>query len=282
MTRREFMVGSTAMLGATAIASPAALAKDNANRREQAAAKPLRLPRGPISVAFLVSEGFQMIDFAGPWEIFQDVTDPKSGKPSFELFTVSRTGTPLKASGGLKVTPDHAFADAPVPNVLVIPAQTDKSADVLAWIRKVAAHADVTMSVCTGAFLLAEAGLLDGLPATTHHGAYNILAVEHPHVKVVEKVRFVDTGRVATASGLSAGIDLALHIVARYFGAAIADQTATYVEYAGYGWKNPHDTGDLFSRIDKEHKGLECPVCHMGPIGKDVSTLYEGKTYYFC
>jgi transcriptional regulator GlxA family with amidase domain/YHS domain-containing protein len=244
--------------------------------------KPLPRPKGPIRVAFLVSEGFQMIDFAGPWEIFQDALDPKTDKPAFEVFTVSRTGAPIEASGGLKVTPDHSFGNAPAFHVLVIPAQGDMGPEVLAWVRKVSAHTDLTMSVCTGAFLLAKAGLLDGLPATTHHDFYDALAVEHPKIKVREKVRFVDVGQIATASGLSSGIDLALHVVARYFGAAAAERTAVFVEHMGHGWKDPQDTGDLFTRIERAQVGLKCPVCHMGLTGKAISTRYRGKSYYFC
>ena len=140
----------------------------------------------------------------------------------------------------------------------------------------------MTMSVCTGAFLLAKAGILDGLTATTHHGALKILSVNYPHIKVHEKARFVDNGRIATSAGLSAGIDLALHVVARYFGETVANTTATFEEYVGYGWKNPQDTGDIFDRIKAENKGRTCPVCGMGPIGTDIALPYKGKTYYFC
>ena len=279
MTRRDLL---GAGLSASALGPFARLAEGLAPSADQAPLRPLSRPKGPIRVAFLVSEGFQVIDFAGPWEIFQDAVDPRTGKPAFEPFTVSREGTPVRASGGLRVTPDHSFADAPAPHILVIPAQRDDGAAVLDWVRKVSAHTDVTMSVCTGAFLLAKTGLLDGLPATTHHDFYDALAVERPKLKVRQRVRFVDAGRIATASGLSSGIDLALHVVARYLGLQVADRTAAYVEHAGYGWKNPHDTGDLFARVERERKGQECPVCHMGPVGKEFPTQYKGKTYCFC
>jgi putative intracellular protease/amidase/YHS domain-containing protein len=282
MTRRKFMIESTSLIGAMATVSPIALAEDNSNRWEQAAAKPLQVPKAPIKVAFLISDDFAVIDFAGPWEIFQDVLNPGTHKPAFELYTVSRSGKPVRARGGQRVVPEHSFESAALPNVLVVPAQSDDSEAVLSWIRKVAAHADMTMSVCTGAFLLAKAGVLDGLEATTHHGAYKLLSVNYPRIRVQQKVRYVDTGRIATSSGLSAGIDLALHIVARYFGESVANTTAAEVEYAGYGWKDPHNTGDIFDRLQAERKGRVCPVCGMGPIGTDVALLYKGKTYYFC
>ena len=282
MTRRAFMIESAALLGAIATVSPPALAENDSHRREQVAAKPLFVPKVPIKVAFLISDDFEVIDFAGPWEIFQDVLNPGTHKPAFELHTVSRSGKPVRASGGLRVAPEHSFESAALPNVLVVPAQSDDSEAVLSWIRKVAAHSDVTMSVCTGAFLLAKAGVLDGLEATTHHGAYKLLSVNYPRIRVHERVRYVDNGRIATSGGLSAGIDLALHIVARYFGEPVANRTAADVEYAGYGWKDPHNTGDIFERLKAEQKGRICSVCGMGPIGTEIALLHKGKTYYFC
>lgn len=282
MKRRQFLIESTSLIGAMATISPVAIAENQSKRWEQAAAKPLRVPKAPIKVAFLISDDFAVIDFAGPWEIFQDVLDPGTHKPAFELFTVSRSGKAVRARGGLRVVPEHSFESAALPNVLVVPAQSDDSEAVLSWIRKVAAHSDMTMSVCTGAFLLARAGLLNGLEATTHHGAYKLLSVNYPRIRVHERVRYVDNGHIATSSGLSAGIDLALHIVARYFGEAVANTTAAEVEYAGYGWKDPNTTGDIFDRLQAEQKGRICPVCGMGPIGTDIVLLYKGKTYFFC
>ena len=133
-----------------------------------------------------------------------------------------------------------------------------------------------------GAVDLESSGLLDGLEATTFHDAYKLMSVDHPKVKLKRQVRFVDNGHISTSSGLSAGIDLALHIVARYYGHQIADETAATLEYVGYGWKNPSDTGDLFPRIATQRKGPICPVCDMGPVGKGISYAYKGKTYYFC
>ncbi len=282
MKRRQFLIESTSLIGAMATVSPIALAENKLNRREQAAAKPLRVPKAPIKVAFLISDDFAVIDFAGPWEIFEDVLNPSTHKPAFELHTVSRSGKAVRARGGLRVVPEHSFESVALPDVLVVPAQSDDSEAVLSWIRKVAAHADMTMSVCTGAFLLAKAGVLDGLEATTHHGAYKLLSVNYPRIQVHEKVRYVDNGRIATSGGLSAGIDLALHVVTRYFGEAVANTTAAEVEYAGYGWKDPHNTGDLFDRLQAAQKGRTCPVCGMGPIGTEIASLYKGKTYFFC
>lgn len=282
-TRRNFLRNGAAFAASASALPSIALSNTSTHGGVEPTFEPLTPPKnGPIKVAFLISDDFAVIDFAGPWEIFGDVANPHTQKPAFTLYTVSRTGKPVKAMGGLTLIPEYSFDSAPKPDVLVIPAQADDSEPILAWIREASKHTSLTMSVCTGAFLLAKAGMLNGLKATTHHGAYKLLAVNYPHIHVREEVRFVDNGHIATAGGLSAGIDLALHVVARYFGSATAGTTAAFVEYAGYGWKNPHDTGDLFTRLQAEQKGRVCPVCGMGPIGTDIALLYRGKTYYFC
>ena len=199
--------------------------------------RPLTPPAtGRIKVAFLISQGSNVIDMAGPWEVFQDVHVPGRGASHaemmpFELFTVAATREPVRLTGGLQVTPDYSVADAPRPDVVVVPAMR-ASPEVHAWLRRVAPDADLVMSVCTGAFQLARAGLLDGLPATTHHDFWDSFAREFPKVRLVRGERWVEsTGRIATAGGLTSGIDLALRVVERYFGRDVARTTATYMEY---------------------------------------------------
>lgn len=198
--------------------------------------------KGKISVAFVMTDGATMIDFAGPWEVFQDVHVPDRGESMnermpFALFTVSQTRDPIRTSGGMKVIPDYTFADAPMPDVVVIGAQ--RGAPGLAdWLRKVTPEADVVMSVCTGAFKLADAGLLDGLRATTHHDFFDRFEERFPEVELVRGRRFVEGSEViSSAGGLTSGIDLALHVVARYFGEEVAAATADYMEYESDGWK---------------------------------------------
>jgi transcriptional regulator GlxA family with amidase domain len=141
----------------------------------------------------------------------------------------------MTGSGGLKLVPDYTFADVPECKVVVVPAQKG-SAALHEWLRKVSTTADVTMSVCTGAFQLARAGLLNRRTATTHHDFLDRLQKEFAAVKVIRGVRFVEHERIATAAGLSSGIDLALRVVERYFGRVAAQQTAAYMEYQGSGW----------------------------------------------
>lgn len=209
-----------------------------------AAPKPLEAPaKGKIRVAFVMTEGATMIDFAGPWEVFQDVHVHTRGASMdemmpFELYTVSDSTAPIRASGGMKVVPDYTWSDAPRPHVVVVGAQSGSSAGMMAWLRESAKTADVVMSVCAGAFKLGRAGLLDGKPATTHHDFYDSFAEQFPKAKLVRSTRFVQSDdRIATAGGLTSGIDLALHVVERYFGRAVAQQTADYMEYESDGWK---------------------------------------------
>lgn len=196
--------------------------------------------KGKIPVAFAISEGVTVIDFAGPWEVFQDVhvrersADMEQQMP-FQLFTVSEKTEVLTGSGGLKLVPDYTFADAPQPKVVVVPAQRGSEA-LHEWLREVVKTADVTMSVCTGAFHLGKAGLLSGKSATTHHDFLDRFAKAFPDATVKRGLRFVEGDKISTAGGLSSGIDLALRVVDRYFGRDVAQATATYMEYQSKGW----------------------------------------------
>ena len=211
----------------------------SATRAAAEAAKPERLPqRKTTKIAFLLGEHANVIDTAGPWEVFQDVeVDATFGSHSpFELYTVGPSEEILSMTGGLKVKPNYSIANAPQPNVIVVQAQkaTDETR---AWLKTASAKTDVTLSVCTGAFQLARAGLLNGVAATTHHDFFDAFAKEFPTVELRRGLRFVDNGRIATAGGLTSGIDMALHIVSRYFGDETAIKTARYMEYSSEAWK---------------------------------------------
>jgi putative intracellular protease/amidase len=247
-------------------------------------ANPLKPPvQGSIPVAFLVSEGAVMIDFSGPWEVFQDVMIPGRADHPFRLYTVAETTAPIRASGGMKIIPDYTLANAPAPKVVVIPAQSEPSAAVLEWIRKATKNTDVTMSVCTGAFVLAKTGLLSGKAATTHHTAFRPLAVQFPDIHVQRGARFVEDANLATAGGLSSGIDLALRVVERYYGREVAEKTAYQMEYQGQGWMNA-DSNQVYAeaRTSTDEHPL-CPVCQMDVDPATApKSVYKGKTYYFC
>src|SRR6266852_4079568 len=173
-------------------------------------------------VAILIFDGVQIIDYTGPYEVF--------GSADFDVYTVAETTAPVTTAMGMTVVPKHTFADAPQPDVLVVPGggvkATRDSAPTLRWIRDVTARAQYTMSVCNGSFILGSAGLLDGLNATTTSGNIDRMRAAFPEIHVVDDQRVVDNGKIITTGGLSAGIDGALHVISKMQGAGRAQQVA--------------------------------------------------------
>ena len=237
---------------------------------------------GSIPVAFLISDGAVVIDFAGPWEVFGNVM-VRNRMNLFHCYNVAETLEPILASGGMKIIPDYTLETAPAPRVLVIPAQGGASKAMLEWIRKSAKSADVTMSVCTGAFLLAETGLLAGKAATTHHGELMNLEMSYPDIHVKRGARFVEAGNLASSGGLSSGIDLAFRVVERYYGREVAKQTANNMEYQGQGWMNPDSNAEFAKVPASTDEHPRCAVCGMDvDVASAPKSGYKGKTYYFC
>ena len=187
------------------------------------------------NIAILLFDDVEVLDFAGPFEVFA-VADELRGHAMLNVFTVAENLGTVRARNGLKVVPHFSREDCPAPHVLVIPggfgtrALLNKPA-LLEWVRLKARHADMVMSVCTGALVLAKAGLLDGLRATTHHECFDQLRAVAPRTEIIETDRYVDNGRVLTAAGISAGIDCSLHVVERLLGSETAADTARYMEY---------------------------------------------------
>jgi putative intracellular protease/amidase/YHS domain-containing protein len=265
--------------------SPAKASTGSEDNRSTVKTEPLKAPaEGSIPVAFLISEGAQVIDFTGPWEVFQDVMVPgRTTDRPFRLYTVSESSSPIRTSGGMKIVPEYTFENAPPPKVIVIPAQSPPSEATLEWIRKSAKSADVIMSVCTGAFVLAKTGLLSGKAATTYHGAFVRFSNQFPDIQLKRGARFVEDGNLATAGGLSSGIDLALRVVERYFGRDVAQGTAYDLEYQGQGWMDP-DSNQAYAVTPVS--SAEHPVCPVCGMAVDPATapksVFKGTTYYFC
>lgn len=194
------------------------------------------------NVGVLLFDGVALLDVAGPFEVLTRARlEPgvesrrREEEALFEAFTVAKTKDPVTATGGIVLVPGHSFADAPRVDLLLVPGGFGtrpvlQDAETVEWIRRTAASAKRTASVCTGALLLARAGLLDGRRATTHWGAFGLLASLARDVTVDREARFVDDG-VMTSAGVASGVDLALHIVETLFGRAVADETARYLEY---------------------------------------------------
>jgi putative intracellular protease/amidase len=178
-------------------------------------------------VGILLFDGVQIIDYTGPYEIFQAA--------GFDVYTIAATKDPIQTVAGMRVVPKYGFADAPQPDILVVPGGGIGGAlgseRTIAWVKATAAKTERTLSVCNGAFILAKAGLLDGLTATTTSGNIPRLRSEYPKTKVVDDQRFVDNGKIVTAGGLTAGIDGALHVVAKTLGLGTAQEVALGEEY---------------------------------------------------
>jgi transcriptional regulator GlxA family with amidase domain len=194
------------------------------------------------NVGIFIFDDVEILDFAGPFEVFSR-TRLKPGAEArrsddsapFDVFTVARASGPVTTTGGLRVLPDHTFADAPRIDLLVVPGgfgtrRLVHDEPTLDWIRGMAAQARTVTSVCTGSLLLASAGLLDGRRATTHWAALDLLASLRPAVQVERERRVVDDG-IITSAGVASGMDMAFHVVEALFGREVADETARYIEY---------------------------------------------------
>lgn len=183
-----------------------------------------------VRVGIVLFDGVQIIDFAGPYEVF--------GTAGFGVVTLSHDGAPVTTAMGLTVTPDAGFDDSPPFDVLLVPGgdvgDAERDPRVLAFIRQRAASSRHVLSVCTGSFILAGAGLLDGIEATTFTPRIDELARRYPTVDVVRDVRWADNGHIVTSAGLSSGLDAALHVVAKLRGTEQARSVALHLEY---DWK---------------------------------------------
>jgi transcriptional regulator GlxA family with amidase domain len=193
------------------------------------------------TVGILIFDEVEVLDFCGPFEVFSVAAarGPDDERP-FQVFTIGRSADPVRTRGGMSVTPHVAMSGVEAIDLLLVPGGqgtrplvNDK--EMIDWIRARAATAELVLSVCTGALLLGKAGLLDGLAATTHHRALELLKQIAPQTTVRSDVRYVDNGRVITSGGIAAGIDMSLHVVARLLGKEHAAATARHMEYPWTG-----------------------------------------------
>jgi len=219
------------------------------------------------NIAIVVYENAEPLDWTGPFEVYNDAAEfgRANGERAFNVYIVSKTKDAVNAQG-LQVVPSYSIKDAPKPDIVVFPGGPSTNItddpEFFAWAKKASTEAEIAQSVCTGAFVLGKAGLLDGFEVTTFHGAIDRLQKKYPKAAVKRGRRFVDNGQVVTTAGISAGIDGSLHVVARLLGRGVADDVATYMEYAwspeaslasGYSYLNPStddrgrrmQTGDL-------------------------------------
>lgn len=191
-------------------------------------------------VGILVFPQVEVLDFCGPFEVFSVTRlheERRREEPSpFDVLLVAETPEPVTATGGLRVIPDVSLDACPRLDVLVVPGGWGTRSEIkndrlIAWIRERGTTVDTLTSVCTGAMLLGQAGLLDGRHATTHWRSLPWMRESFPAVTVEDKLHVVEDGHVLTSAGISAGIDMALRVVARYHGETVARATARNMEY---------------------------------------------------
>jgi len=211
---------------------------------EHRRAQPEGTPASTWRAAILMFPGVEVLDFAGPYEVFTTASrmalrQVPGAAPPFEVFTVARQAGPCRARAGLQVLVDHGCAGAPAPDLLIVPGGVVdhelRQPETLAWIARVAPGCEIVASVCTGTFLLAAAGLLaDDARVTTHWEDVTGLRAAHPalNVQAAAGLRWVDGGRIVTSAGISAGIDMSLHLVERLAGRALAERTARQMDFA--------------------------------------------------
>lgn len=193
----------------------------------------------PQNVAILLFDDVEVLDFAGPFEVFS-VAGRHSDPIPFNVFTVAEKLAPVIARNGLSINPHYTITDCPPPQIVIVPGGFGTRREmnnpvIVEWVKMQHQLAELTLSVCTGALILAKAGLLDGLVATTHFGAFDLLRESASGADVRTDVRFTDNGRIVTSAGISAGIDMSLHVVARLLGEEQARETAQHMEYH---WRN--------------------------------------------
>lgn len=193
-------------------------------------------PSGTVKVAFVVSDQATLIDIAGPMQTFDQVQSP--GNAGFQTFTVSETRAPIKA-GTVTIVPDYTFADAPDADIVVVGAQTGNNESYLGYLRRMTKSGKLMLSVCTGVSKFAQAGILDGLEATSHHDYIDGFQKRFPKIHFVHDRAWVHSApMIYTAGGETSGIELALHIVELYFDHDVAVRTARYMEYRAPAWQH--------------------------------------------
>lgn len=188
-----------------------------------------------MNIAIYIYDDAEVLDFSGPFEVFSTAGRLADEAHVFNVFLVAETHKPIQARGNFSVNPHYDLNSHPEIDVLIVPGgvHTDEVSkpDVIRWVAQTSASATLVASVCTGAFILAEAGLLDGLKVTTHWEDIDDLQKSHPSLLVTGDQRWVDEGKFITSAGISAGIDMSLHLVSRLAGHALAEKTARQMAY---------------------------------------------------
>ncbi|WP_163583381.1 DJ-1/PfpI family protein [Gracilibacillus saliphilus] len=197
------------------------------------------------TVGILLFNEVEVLDFAGPFEVFSLTTKTDLDTKALNVITISEDGEMIKAKNGLKVSPDYNFHNHPALDILVVPGGYGaeeieiNNSNLIEWINQRYSQVECIASVCTGALLLAKAGLLNGRKATTHWMDQDRLAKEFPLVAVQRNVKFIDEGKVITSGGISAGIDMSFYLISRIYGRNVAAEIAKRMEYDSFFQDRP-------------------------------------------
>jgi len=195
------------------------------------------MPDTPLNVAIFIFDDVEVLDFAGPFEVF-NVTAELVDPTPFHTYTVALTEEAVNARGNLSINPHYSIDNCPTPDIILLPGGDGrkclmKDERILGWIRRHVDNLENLLSVCTGAFFVAHTGLLDGLSATTHHGAFAEFEETFPDIDLVKDLRYVDNGKIITSGGISAGIDMSLYLVGKLLG---QDKLALTMEEMEWQW----------------------------------------------
>jgi transcriptional regulator GlxA family with amidase domain len=236
-------MGSEPALGKSGSSRTGELASTHKLAKDQKGKTIMSTAEGKLTVGILLFEDAEVLDFCGPFEVFSLTgrlvatgTNQGGTDTAIHVYHLAQSERPVKALGHFLVQPHYTLQNHPALDVLVIPGgwgvwAAMQQEEVVAWVRRMAERVTVMSSVCTGAFLLGQAGLLAGRKATTHWLSLERLSKEFPQTQVQTGVRWVDEGDLVTSAGISAGIDMSLHLVERLLGGETAERTARRMEY---------------------------------------------------
>jgi transcriptional regulator GlxA family with amidase domain len=190
-----------------------------------------------MRIGIYIFNQVELLDFAGPYEVFSTARrlQNRDHLPWIETFTIGENYESIETRGHVKIIPSYTITEHPGTDILIIPGgvtgEEEKKNHVIGWLAAQAQTSAVTGSICTGAFLLAKAGLLDGIKATTHWEDIDDLMKSYPAIDIIRNQRYVDQGKIITSAGISAGIDMSLYLVKRFFGESLASKTARQMDY---------------------------------------------------
>lgn len=193
----------------------------------------------PINIGIYIYENAEVLDFSGPFEVFSTANRLTNCHRQFNVFLIAESDSAIQARGGFSVIPTYNIRTHPGLGLLIVPGGIHSpemhKKRVIQWLQLQALNVPIIASVCTGAFLLAQAGILNNYQATTHWGDLDEFKQRFPHIPIIENVRWVDNQKVLTSGGISAGIDMCLHLVSRLCGPQLALSTAKQMEFQ---WRN--------------------------------------------